>query len=240
MTTARGGARGMDARAILSTAPIFEGLSATELDGLLAITATRRLRTREVLFRKGAEGSSLFGVLRGRLRVSTTGVDGKELTFRYMEPGELVGEMALLDPAPRSATVEAMEATELLTLHRRDLMPFLTNNPSIAVNMAALMVRRVRALSDQLEDSLLLSLPARVAKKLLSLAKAYGKRMPEGILIDLKLPQQQLGELVGATRESMNKVLRTWTEKELVLVENRYITLRDPEEIERISRQLHG
>ena len=140
------------------------------------------------------------------------------------------------EAAPRSATVEAMQPTELLTLDRRDFMAFLTRHPRVAVNLAALMVRRVRALSDQLEDSLLLPLPGRVAKKLLSLAKTYGKRTPEGVLIDLPLPQQELGDLVGATRESMNKVLRGFSEKGLVRVENRYILLLKPDEIEAIAR----
>jgi len=235
MTTPRAGAPAPDARAVLAAAPIFEGLATEELDALLAITATRRLRAGEVLFRKGAEGSSLFGVLKGRLRIWASGADGKELTFRYAEPGDLVGEMALLDPAPRSATVEAVPASELLTLDRREFMPFLIKHPRVAVNLAALMVRRVRALSDQLEDSLLLPLPARVAKKLLSLAKTYGKRTPEGLLIDLELPQQQLGDLVGATRESMNKVLRGFSEQGLVRVENRFILLLRPDEIEAIA-----
>ncbi len=223
--------RAIDGRALIERIPVFAGLSRRDFDLLYAITGTRRLRTREVLFRKGDEGSTLYGVLRGRLRVFS-GADSKEVIFRFLEPGEVFGEIALLDSQPRSATIAAVEPVELLTLHRRDLLPFLEEHPKVTIQLATALAQRLRALSDAMEDAMLLSISGRLAKKLLSLAQDHGKPVPEGTRIDLRLPQHALGELVGATRESVNKHMRAWTRAGVLRMERGIITLFDQEALE--------
>lgn len=224
-------ARVVDGRALLERIPVFAGLNRRELDLLYAITSTRRLRSREVLFRKGDEGATLYGVLRGRLRVYSGG-ESKEVIFKFFEPGEVFGEIALLDSQPRSASVAAVEAVELLTLQRRDFLPFLEQHPKVTIQLATALAQRLRALSDAMEDAMLLSIPGRLAKKLLTLAQAHGKPVPEGTRIDLKLPQHELGELVGATRESVNKHMRAWTEAGVLRAERGIITVLDEEALE--------
>jgi CRP-like cAMP-binding protein len=227
-------ARVIDGRALLERIPVFAGLNRRELDLLYAITSTRRLRTREVLFRKGDEGATLYGVMRGRLRIFSGGSGGeaKEVIFKFLEPGEVFGEIALLDSQPRSATVAAVEAVELLTLQRRDFIPFLEQHPKVAIQLATALAQRLRSLSDAMEDAMLLSISGRLAKKLLTLAHAHGKPVPGGTRIDLKLPQHELGELVGATRESVNKHMRTWTEAGVLRAERGIITVLDEEALE--------
>src|SRR5512139_837421 len=127
--------RMIDSRSLLARIPIFAGLPKRDLESLHAITGTRKLRAREVLFRKGDEGATLYGVMRGRLRVYSAS-DSKEVTFRFLDPGEVVGEIALLDAQPRSATVAAIEPAELLTLHRRDFLPFLEAHPKAAIQLS--------------------------------------------------------------------------------------------------------
>ena len=226
----------VEPRELLGKLSIFEGIQPEELDELLQLTTTKRLRAREVLFRKGDKGAQLFGVMRGRLRVSGVRVDGKEVVFSYLDPGEAFGEIALLDSDPRSATVEAIEPTELLTLHRRELLPFLNRNPRLGVNLASVLAGRVRRLSELVEDTLFLRLPSRLAKKLLSLAETYGKATEGGIRIELRLPQQELGELVGTSRESINKQLRAWVDQGWLEVDRGYITLRGITELESLAR----
>jgi CRP-like cAMP-binding protein len=224
--------RMIDSRALLASIPIFAGLPKKELESLHAITGTRRLRAREVLFRKGDEGVTLYGVMRGRLRVYSAS-DAKEVTFRFLDPGEVVGEMAVLDAQPRSATVAAIEASELLTLHRRDFLPFLESHPRAAIQLAAVLAQRLRSLSDEIEDAKLLAIPARLAKKLLALSQGYGKEVAGGgTRIELKLPQAQLGELVGATRESVNKTMRGWIDAGVIKVERGFITVLDEDALE--------
>jgi CRP-like cAMP-binding protein len=210
---------------MLGTIGIFEGLSRRELDLLHGITGTKRLRAREVLFRKGDPGSALYGVLRGRLRVFSSGADAKEVVFRFLDAGDVVGEVALFDAQVRSATVEAVEPCELLSLQRRDLIPFLEQHPRVAIKLAAVLARSLRELSQRVEDELSLTIPARLARKLLALMRERGVAVSGGTRIEQRLPQHILGELVGATRESVNKQMRIWVGAGAIRVERGFVTI---------------
>jgi len=217
---------------MLGAIGIFEGLSRRELELLHGITGTKRLRAREVLFRKGDPGSALYGVLRGRLRVYSTGPDAKEVVFRFLEAGDVVGEVALFDAQVRSATVEAVEPCELLSLQRRDLLPFLEQHPRVAIKLAAILARSLRELSQRVEDELSLTIPARLARKLLALMRTHGRDAAGGTRIEQRLPQHVLGELVGATRESVNKQMRLWVSAGAIAVERGYVTVLKREALE--------
>ena len=229
----------MDRRALLRSIPLFEGLSDRELDMLLALTTTKKLKKRAYLCRKGEPGNALFAVMEGRLKATGEGRDGKEVVFNYMDPGEVIGEIALLDQQPRSATVQAVEDAVLLTLHRRDLLPFLERNPKAFVKLASVLAKRIRNLTELAEDTVFLGLPSRLAKKLLALAARYGKPAEGGgVRIDLKLPQHELGELVGTSRESINKTLRQWGEENLVSFASGYVTIKDADKLEELAKLL--
>ena len=214
-----------DKRQLLSSVPIFSGLGDKELDLLLQATTTKRLAAKEVLFRKGDPGNQLYAVLKGRLKILAAGADGKEVVFGIDGPGQVIGEIALLDSNPRSATVVAMEECELLTLHRRDLIPFLEKHPKVTIELAGVLAARLRNLSEHTEDALFLTLASRLAKTLLQLSATYGRETSDGLLIDIRLPQQDLADLVGTTRESVNKQLRSWEEEGLVKLERTRITI---------------
>jgi CRP-like cAMP-binding protein len=228
--------RPIDPRTLLSAIGLFEGFTARDLEGLLALTTIKRLKTGQVLCRKGDPGLQLYGVLTGRLRVLSEGDDGKEVILNFVSPGEVIGDIALIDTQPRSATVEAIEPSELVCLHRRDLLPFLHQNPKAAIQLAVGLARRVRELSNVVQDALLLAIPARLAKKLLALAQTYGKATPEGTRIELRLPQHQLGEMIGATRESVNKTLRGWVDEGAISVDRGYVTIKDSAALEAAVR----
>ena len=215
----------IDRRSMLASIPIFEGLGEKELEELLQVTTTKRLAAKEELFRKGDPGNQLYAVLKGRLKILAGGADGKEVMFGIDGPGQVIGEIALMDSNPRSATVVAMEPCELLTLHRRDLIPFLERHPKVTIGLAAVLAKRLRNLSEHTEDALFLTLPTRLAKTLLQLSATYGQETDAGILIDIRLPQQDLADLVGTTRESVNKQLRSWEEEGLVKLERTRITI---------------
>lgn len=228
-------ARPLDGRVMLGSIGVFEGLSRRELDLLHAITGTKRLRAREVLFRKGDPGSALYGLLRGRMRVFSSGPDAKEVVFRFLEAGDVLGEVALFDAQVRSATIEAVEPCELLSLQRRDLLPFLEQHPRVAIKLAAVLARNLRELSQRVEDELSLTIPARLARKLLALQRTHGRPVPGGIRIEQRLPQHILGELVGATRESVNKQMRIWVGAGAIQVERGYVTVVDQAALEKTA-----
>lgn len=223
----------MDRRELLSSVSIFASLGESEIDKLLQVTTTKRLDTKEVLFRKGDPGKQLYGILSGRLKVMATAADGKELVFNLMGPGELIGEIALMDSDVRSATVVAVEPSELLTLHRRELFPFLECHPKVAIHLAAVLAGRLRRLSEHTEDALFLPLPSRMAKTLVALVASYGHE-GEGA-VDIRLAQQDLADMVGTTRESVNKQLRAWEEEGLVTLKRARVRVNDPEALRVIA-----
>jgi CRP-like cAMP-binding protein len=225
----------MDRRELLSSVSIFSSLADEELDLLLQATTTRKLKPKEVLCRKGDPGNQLYGILSGSLKVTTTGTDGKDVMFGLMGAGEVIGEIALLDGEARSATVTAVEATELLTLHRRELIPFLETNPRAAIELAGVLAARVRKLSDRAEDRQTMPLPGRLAKRLLSLAEQYGKRPIVGGPVEIRMPQQDLADLVGTSRESVNKQLRAWKEDGIVELGRAKVVLKRPEALAKVT-----
>jgi CRP-like cAMP-binding protein len=208
-----------DSRSILARASIFAGLDARQLDALAALAVRRRYRAREVVLRKGDPALQIFVIASGRLKAITAGSEGRQAALAIMGPGEVFGEVAVLDGQPRSATITAIEPCELVILQRNDLFHFLERSPTAAIKLLEVLARRLRHLTDRVEDSTFLDLPARLAKQLLHLADRYGRKDGAGTHIELKLSQQELGDLVGATRESVNKQLRAW-ENDGVLTQN--------------------
>jgi CRP/FNR family cyclic AMP-dependent transcriptional regulator len=212
----------MDRRELLANVSIFGMLDERELQVLLDLTTTRRLAAKESLFRKGDPGNRLYGVLSGRLKVMASAPDGKEMVFGVMGPGEVIGEIALVDSNPRSASVVALEPAELLTLHRRDLVPFLQQHPNVAIQLASVLARRLRRLSEKAEDTVFLALPARMAKTLVALIDSYKGAEGEGeggggdSPVEIRLAQQDLADMLGTTRETVNKQLRLWEDESIL------------------------
>ncbi len=227
-----------DYHALLSTKEsIFADLTRRELDGVLSLAVRKKLRARQVVLRKGDPAMQIYVIVAGRLKAITTGGDGRQAALSIMGPGEVFGEVAVLDRQPRSATITALESCELLIIQRNDFFRYLRKSPQVAIKLLEVLAGRLRRLSVRVEDSTFLDLPGRLAKQLLRLADRYGKRNTAGgVRISLKLSQQELGDLVGVTRESVNKQLRTWVAEGLVEQEKGgYLTLVDPAALEKLG-----
>lgn len=222
-------------RDILAKVPVFAALGEAALDELSQVAHTRRLKPREELCHKGDEGSQVYVIVRGRLRVNTTSAEGSDVQFNLMNPGEVCGELALLAGGERTATMSAFDECEILALDRRDFLPFLRRNPDAAIQLLEIIAQRLARLSELMEDTVFLALPQRLAKRLLSLADQYGEGNGDHVRIDMRLSQQELGTMVGTSRESVNKQMRAWEAEGLVKSERSIITLLKPEELEAIA-----
>ena len=216
-------------RTVLARSSVFSGLDGRQLDALASLAVRVRYQPRQVVLRKGDPAIQIYVILSGRLKAITAGGEGKQAALSIMGPGEVFGEVALLDGEPRSATISALEPCELLIIQRNDFFHFLERNPSAAIELLKVLARRLRRLSERFEDSAFLEIEPRLAKQLCRLAERYGRRQEGGVFIDLKLSQQELGDLVGATRESVNKQLRAWTSEGLVERRSGSLVLRDLE-----------
>lgn len=218
-----------EVREILRRAPIFEGLDDRQIEALAGLVVRRRFKARETVLEKGDPALHIYVIVSGRLKAITSGATGRQATFSVMGVGEVFGEVALLDGQPRSATITALEKCELLTIGRADFLHFLERSPSAAIALLRVLAGRLRRLSEKVEDGANLEVVGRLAKQLLRLAERYGKKELDGVRIDLKLSQQELGDMVGATRESVNKQLRVWVESGLIHKRSGNLVLCDPE-----------
>lgn len=219
-------------RAALRASPVFQAMQPEELDEILGFAVDRKVRRGQTIFQKGDSGSSMMAVLRGRVRISAVSAEGKEITLNVINPGEVFGELALLDGKPRSADATAAEETHLLVVERRHFLPFLTLRPELMLRMLVVVCDKLRQTSVALEQIALFDLPARLALVLLKLAGNYGRPGAEGTRIELKLSQRDLSTLVASSRESVNKQLGAWREDGVIGTDDGFIVILRREELE--------
>src|SRR5437660_2828659 len=159
---------------ILKMNPMFADLGTDELQRISSLCHTQQLGLGEVLFQKGDPGDALFGVRRGQIRSETGASDGSRLTLNFMGPGDLFGDVAVLDDQNRTADTTAGEASELFVLRREDFLSFLEREPRVAIKIIMLLCQRIRWQSERMEESMLQPLPVRMARRLCALAADFG------------------------------------------------------------------
>ncbi|MFT5287534.1 MAG: CRP/FNR family cyclic AMP-dependent transcriptional regulator [Planctomycetota bacterium] len=224
---------------ILADVPLFASLAKGDLDAIASVATTRAIKAREELFHKGDSGSQVYVVASGQLKVISTSMDGDDLMFCVLDPGEIIGEIGLLADTPRTATVVAITKSELVVIDQREFRSLLRTRPEVSIELLAVVARRLVRVSEFVEDTQFLNLPVRLAKKFVDFAGVHGEPASSGgVLINLKLSQEEWGDLVGTTRESINKQLRTWTSEELIAVEKGKVIIRDLDAVEKLANCL--
>ncbi|MCA9989512.1 MAG: Crp/Fnr family transcriptional regulator [Ardenticatenaceae bacterium] len=206
---------------LLKQVPFFTKLNPEEAAALAERLIPRRFSPGQVIFHLGDPGGLLYIIIRGKVKISHSTPDGQEALLAILGSGDFFGELALLDESPRSATAEAIEPTDTLTLHREEFLRFLTHNPSFVTHVLQTLAKRIRNLNDQISDIFFLDLNGRLARTLLNLAAQHGKPVKDGILIDISLTQTDLAEMTGATRVSINKTLGRFRRAKWVRSEGR-------------------
>ena len=223
----------------LQAVPFFTELPREEITELAGLLVMRRFSSGQVIFHHGDPGGLLYIISQGKVKISYSTQDGQEALLAILGAGDFFGELALLDDSPRSATAEALESTETLTLHREDFRHYLIANPDFAMHVLQTMAKHIRRLNSQLSDIFFLDLPGRLARTLLRLADEHGKDVDGCILIDLALTQTDLAEMTGATRVSINKTLGRFRRSGWVKTNGRRFTICDRAALEDLI-QLSG
>ncbi len=213
--------------ALLAQSELFGNLSLEDRKQIVTLCSRKRLATGQVVFHQGEPGREMYVVVSGRLKVSVCSEDGKELSFFIFHESDIFGELALLDGERRSATVSAIGSCELLVLHHSDFHQLLKQHPHIGLKLLSLLAGRVRATTLLYENSVFIEIPGRLAGKLLELGEEHGIEYENGILIDLKLSQYELGTLINASRESVNKQLKVWENRGIIEIRQGKIILLD-------------
>jgi CRP-like cAMP-binding protein len=203
--------------AVLRKHPIFCDLELEAFDQLCRYAKHTTLKRGATIFSKGDPGNSLIAVISGTVKISISSADGRSAILNLIGPGEIFGEVALLDGLARTADATANTNCEIYVIDRRDFLPFVRSQPALAMKFIELLCTRVRWTSDQVEEVILQNLPGRLASALLRLTEKY-KLAPSGRTI--AITQQEISEMVGMTRESINKQLRAWAARNWVRLEH--------------------
>jgi CRP-like cAMP-binding protein len=233
MTDRQSSTQHIDKHKLLGAHPFFRDFTRPIIDRLVSRAVTRRVKKGAVIFRKGDAGTNLCAVCTGSVRISVPSEQGQDAIFNVIPPGEIFGEIALLDGGPRTADAVAVEDSELLVIERRDFIPLVRENPELAMKLIEMVCARLRRTSEQVEDIVFLGLPGRLAKALLQLHARAGDRPNNAI----RITQRDLSQMIGASRESVNKLLRDWQRRGWLKLQRGGLTLLAPKALAGIGAE---
>jgi CRP/FNR family cyclic AMP-dependent transcriptional regulator len=224
-------------QAVLRKHPIFCDLEPEALDQLCRYAKHTTLKRGTTIVSRGDPANSLIAVISGTVKISVSSADGRTAILNLIGPGEIFGEVAVLDGQARTADATANTNCEIYVIDRRDFIPFVKSQPALAMKFIELLCTRLRWTSDQVEEVILQNLPGRLASVLLRLTEKH-KLAPAGRTI--AITQQEISEMVGMTRESINKQLRAWAARKLVRLEHGAIVVLNAEMLRQLAEAGSG
>ena len=193
---------------ILERTRLFRGLPPATIRQISALSMRRSYRLGAIVFSQADPGDALYGVITGKIRISASSQGGKEMFLNIMEPGDTFGEIALLDGRHRTATASATAPSELIIIKREHFLALLEREPKLVSHVVQLLCERIRWTSDLAEDSALLGVPARLARRLLSLGRLHGRETAHGM--ELRISQEEVARFSGLSRQVVNQYLQNW------------------------------
>jgi len=212
----------------LARIPFFAGLETATLERVAAGTRTRRFRRGEIIFHAGDPGDALFIIVAGEVKIALPSEEGDEAILATLGPGDVFGELALLDGAPRSATASALVATEAVILPRDRFRELVATEPAVRDTLLDALAGELRRLTTHVEELHFLDMTGRLAARLVRLAREAGPPGPDGsIRLRASLTQAELASMVGCTRQSVNKLLGQFADDRLVRVDRDGILVLD-------------
>jgi CRP/FNR family transcriptional regulator, cyclic AMP receptor protein len=221
---------------VLARSGIFQGVDPDAAESLAKEMETIEARKGEVVFNEGEPGDSLYIILSGKIKLGRRAADGRQNLVMVMGPSDMVGELSLFDPGPRTATATAVTDARLARLRKQSLRPWLTNRPEISEQLLRVLARRLRRTNDALADLIFTDVPGRVAKNLLQMAGKFGSREGGVLRVTHDLTQEELAQLVGASRETVNKALADFASRGWLRLDGKSVIILDPERLARRAR----
>lgn len=217
-------------------APLFAALDESTAERLLETMTRVRLYRGDTVFHEGDVGDSVYVILDGKVKLGRTSADGRENLLSVLGPGEMFGELSVFDPGPRLSSAAAIADSTLVSLGHQALTDFLAQHPEVAMQLLAGMAHRLRRTNEGISDLVFTDVPGRVAKALLDLSVRFGARTENGVQVQHGLTQEELAQLVGASRETVNKALADFASRGWISLGNKSVTLLDVERLQRRSR----
>jgi len=218
---------------VVRKAPLFTALDDAAAVSLRASMDSVKIGKGGILFKEGDSGEHVYVIVEGKLKLGTSSGDGRENLLSILGPGEMFGELSLFDPGPRTSTATAVTDAKLLSLSHPKLIPWLRENPDVSLQLLARLAQRLRRTNEAVGDLVFSDVPGRVAKALIDLGERFGKESPEGLFVHHDLTQEELAQLVGASRETVNKALADFAGRGWLRLDGRAVLITDVERLEK-------
>jgi CRP-like cAMP-binding protein len=227
MTTVLGGA----VNSILRRAAIFHGVGAEAVDAIADQLVPVDFPQGTVIFAKGDSGDRLYIIGSGRVKISDANTRDRESILAVMGPSDMFGELALFDPGPRTSTATAITDVRTVSMDRAVLRSWVIARPEISEQLLRILARRLRRTNDTIMDQIFSDVPGRVAKQLLHLARQFGTQQGSTLRVHHGLRQADLAQLVGASRETVNKALADFADRGWILLSSGSLTILDTDRL---------
>lgn len=221
---------------IVRSAPLFAELNDQSYLAVRERMLESTYRRGEEIFREGTPGDRLYVIGAGKVKLGHTAPDGREHLLAILGPGEILGEVSLYDPGPRTATATALAKTVVVELQHTDLLRVLDARPEISQHLLRSLAIRLRRTNDKVSDLIFSDVPGRVARALLELGARFGQHTERGLRVTHDLTQEELAQLVGATRETVNKALAEFSSRGWLQLDGRSVVLLDIPKLRRRAR----
>ena len=221
---------------IIRKAPLFSALDDDASHALRASMVALKLNKGQILFKEGQEGDRLYVVVHGKIKLGTTSADGRENLLSILGPGEMFGELSLFDPEPRTSTATAVTDARLVSLAHDAVMGLVTSSPQTSLELLRRLAQRLRKSNEVLADLVFADVPGRVAKAIMDLGERFGVQKEDGLHVNHDLTQEELAQLVGASRETVNKALADFAARGWVKLEPRAVLVTDVERVTKRGR----
>jgi CRP/FNR family transcriptional regulator, cyclic AMP receptor protein len=221
---------------VVRQAPLFAALDDEAAEALRSTMTRVEVPRGEAIFHEGDPGDRLYVIVEGKIKLGRASGDGRENLLAILGPGEMFGELSLFDPGPRNAAGTAVADTVLLGVGSDDLDEWLRGRPEVARHLLRALARRLRRTNEALADLVFSDVPGRVAKALLDLSERFGRPTDDGLRVAHDLTQEELAQLVGASRETVNKALADFASRGWLRLEARAVVLLDVDRLRKRAR----
>jgi len=211
----------------LKQVKLFSDLSDVEMDEMNKMTRMEAFKKKQPIYLPGDPGDYVYLLKSGRVKISKIGDDGKELTLAVLEPGEIFGEVEVLEETTRDSVAEVIDDADICLIKREDFERFLKSQPQCSFKLTKLIGFRLKQIENRIEDIVFRDAPARLAHLLINLSDSFGKDVPEGRALKTKVTHQELANLIGTTRETVSLTLGQFRQTGLIAMEKRQIIILD-------------
>lgn len=215
----------------LASAALFRGVDPSDAAEWYARLEWWRFSAGQFIFEQGDPGDLLYIILTGKVKVGCSSADGRENLFSVLGPSDMFGEMSILDPGPRMSTATALTEVEAVAMDRAILREWIASRPEVSEQLLRVLARRLRRMSTTRAEMVFTDAPGRIAKLLLRLAQRFGVQRDGAVELTHDLTQDEIAQLVGASRETVNKVLSDFTNRGWIRLRGKGVIISEAEHL---------